>query len=264
VVNTYGQHGLVLNLEIGLATMQLERDDYCVDVCYFPVAFFQDGQRVLLVHGTDWNRLDIADPRTGEALTERSFDVKPDQKHSAHHLEYFHGRLRISPDQRWVVDDGWIWHPMGSVLVLNLQRWLHENLWESEDGPSLLSCCQRDGYWGGPLCWIDERTVAVWGYGDDADWLLPAVRFFDIVAEKELDWFAGPEGELVYDEYLFALSEQHGLTAWDVATGERVFAEPGFHPTRYHRRAKQFLQINEPDGSLYVGMLAGFKFQRDQ
>jgi hypothetical protein len=40
-----------------------------------------------------------------------------------------------------------------------------------------------------------------------------STRLFDIVSEKELDWFGGPEGTLVYDEYLFALSEQHGLTA---------------------------------------------------
>ena len=98
--------------------------------------------------------------------------------------------------------------------------------------------------------------MAIWGYGDDADWLIPAVRLFDIIAEKELGWFAGPEeGVLVYDEYLFALSKQHGFSAWDIATGERVLDDPDFHPARYHQGTKQFLQIDERDGGIQVGVL---------
>jgi hypothetical protein len=255
VVNTHGRHGLVLELATGHITMQLERDTYHTKHCHFPLAFFEDEHRMLLIYGTHWNRLDITDPRTGESLTQLSFVVPPGRKYPAHYHDYFHGRLSVSPDQQWVVDDGWIWHPKGSVVTWNIRRWLHENLWESDDGPSLLGLCTRDGYWDGPLCWIDERMVAIWGYGEDADWLIPAVRIFDVIAEKELDWFAGPEGTLVYDEYLFALSEHHGLTAWDVATGERVLAEPDFRPTRYHRGAKQFLHIDLQDGKIQAGTL---------
>lgn len=98
--------------------------------------------------------------------------------------------------------------------------------------------------------------MAVWGYGDDDENMLPAVRLFDVVAEKELDWFAGPtKGPLVYDEYLFILSEQHGLTAWDVSTGERVLVDRDFRPTSYHRGAKQFLQIDAQNGVFQVGEL---------
>jgi hypothetical protein len=255
IANTHGQYGLVLDLEAGQVTMQLERDTYHIKHAHFPLAFFEDDQRLLLVHGTHWNRLDIADPRTGELLTERSFEVIPGQKRPKHYLDYFHGRLSVSPDQQWIVDDGWIWHPMGSVVAWNVRRWVQENPWESEDGSSLLELCQRDGYWDGPLCWIDERIVAVWGYGNDADWLIPAVRLFDVVAEKESGWFAGPEGTLVYDDYLFACSKQQGITAWDVATGERVLADTDFHPAHYHRGAKQFLHIDPQNDTIQVGTL---------
>jgi len=256
IVNTYGRYGLVLDLATGRVTMQLERENYHTKHCHFPLAFFEDEQHLLLIHGTGWNRLDIADPRTGASLTERSLVAPSGQKYPEHFRDYFHGRLSVSPDQQWAMDDGWIWHPMGSVVAWNIRRWLHENPWESDDGPSLLELCPRNGYWGGPLCWIDECTVAIWGYGDDGDWLIPAVRLFDIIAEKELGWFAGPEeGVLVYDEYLFALSKQHGLSAWDVATGERVLDDPDFHPTRYHQGTKQFLQIDERDGGMQVGVL---------
>jgi hypothetical protein len=182
--------------------------------------------------------------------------VSSGEKHPPHYLDYFHGSLSISPDQQWVVDNGWAWHPVGSVVTWNIPRWLRENPYESEDGSSMLDLYDRTYYWDGPLCWINERVVAVWGYGDDELELIPAVRLFDVVAEKELGWFAGPEGTLIYDEYLFALSEQHGLTAWDVATGERVLAEPDFYPTRYHRGAKQFLQIDRQNGKMQIGTLA--------
>lgn len=256
LANTHGQHGIVLDLETGRVTIQLERDDYCIQHSCFPLAFFEDGKRLLLVHGTQWNRLDITDPRTGELLTARTIGKKLSYtQNPEHYLDYFHGGLCVSPDQQWIVDNGWMWHPVGTVVAWNVARWIRENPWESEDGPSQLNLCERDYYWDGPLCWINERLVAVWGYGDDEVDLIPAVRLFDVVDEKEIGWFAGPEGTLVFDEYLFALSEKQGLTAWDVATGERVLTDPDFHPTHYHRGAKQFLQIDAQQHTFHLGRL---------
>lgn len=255
IANTHGQYGVVLDLETKATTMQLERDDYHIKHSCFPLAFFEDEKRLLLVHGTQWNRLDITDPRTGELLSARTIEEPSNEKHPEHYLDYFHCGLSVSPDQQWIVDNGWMWHPVGSVVAWNVRRWVQENPWESEDGPSQLELCNRDYYWDGPLCWIDERMVAVWGYGDDEIELIPAVRLFDVVAEREVGWFAGPEGTLVYDEYLFAMSEKHGLTAWDVAMGERVLADPNFHPTQHHRGAKQFLQIDSQNNRRHVGTL---------
>lgn len=141
--------------------MQLERDTYHLEHCRFSVAFFKDDQRLLPIYGTRWNWLDIADLCTGERLSERLFDVAPGEKYLDHYLDYFHGRLRVSPDQQWIVDDGWMWHPVGSMFSWNLQHWLHDNPWESEDGLSMLELCSRVWYWDGPLCWINEHVVAI-------------------------------------------------------------------------------------------------------
>jgi hypothetical protein len=40
----------------------------------FSVAFALDGERTLVVHRTDWNRLDISDAATGARLTEARTD----------------------------------------------------------------------------------------------------------------------------------------------------------------------------------------------
>jgi hypothetical protein len=257
IVNTRGQHGIVLSLSMGEITMQLARDTSHIEHSRFPIAFFEIDDRLLLVHGTRWNRLDISDPRTGELVSTRpSPPYKRGQPYSEHYLDYFHGGLSVSPGQEWIADNGWVWHPEGHVIIWNLRHWIRENVWESEDGPSRKTLCQRHYYWDGPLCWIDSHTLAVWGYGDDEEWLIPAVRLFNVTSGEELPWFAGPEGPLIFDEYLFSLSQQHGVSIWDVTTGERVLLDNDFRPTHYHRGAKQFLCLDAQDGTIHVGTLA--------
>src|SRR5579885_1702920 len=116
VVNAYGQHGIVLHLHTGLATMPLKRDTYYIGISEFPIAFCELEGRTLLIHGTKWNRLDISDPRTGALLTSRV--LPPYERGKSipeHYLDYFHCSLSISPSQEWIADNGWIWSPVGSV-----------------------------------------------------------------------------------------------------------------------------------------------------
>ncbi len=69
VVEARGRYGVVLDLETGRPTMRLDRGGYRPEHSEFPAAFFEIDGRLLLAHGTDWNRLDVSDPRTGEVLT---------------------------------------------------------------------------------------------------------------------------------------------------------------------------------------------------
>lgn len=258
IANTKGQFGYVLNVATKRVTMQLERDTYHIAHSRFPIAFFGHEDRLLLVHATAWNRLDISDPHNGTLITTRTWEPLPGipAYQQEHYLDYFHCGLSISPDQQWIADNGWFWSPIGIVTTWNLQRWVQDNVWESEDGSSRKSLCQRDYYWDGPLCWIDGYTLAVWGYGNDDGWLIPAVRLFDVRSGTELCWFAVPDkGTLIFDEYLFLLSEQQGLSAWDVTTGERILTDPDFRPTSYHRGAKKFLQLDVPNGEVVLGTL---------
>jgi hypothetical protein len=242
VVESRGRSGIVLDLDSGRPTMRLDRGDYYVKHSEFPAAFFEVDGRLRLVHGTDWNRLDISDPRTGALLTDRSpTSYRRGEQRPEHYLDYFHGGLAVSPGGDWVVDNGWVWHPVGSITAWSLHRWLKDNPWESEDGPSKRGLCDRDYFWDGPLCWIDDRTVAVWGYGNDEENLIPAALLFDVESGRLVRWFAGPVGSLAFDRYLFSYSAEEGTSVWDVATGEWLLHDASFCPTAYHPGAGCFI-----------------------
>lgn len=248
MANTHGQHGVVVNLNTGSVTMRLSRDNYHIIHSIFPIAFCEIKGRLLLIHGTAWNRLDISDPYSGRLITDRSLtpyrkgDPRPE-----HYLDYFHSELVVSPNQEWIADNGWIWSPAGGVMSWNLRRWVEENVWESEDGPSKRPLCARWYYWDGSLCWMGDQTLAVCGYGPHLESLIPAAWLFDAESGDELRWFAGPTGSLVFDTYLFSLSKEHGTSVWDAATGERLLLDPAFSPTRYHRGTQQFLTLLPAD-----------------
>lgn len=271
VVNTFGQHGLVVDLATGAPTMTLERGDYHIDFCQFSVAFCTHEDRPLLIHATDWNRLDLSDPRTGALLTPRGpTSYRRGEPRPEHHLNYFHCGLSASPGQEWVVDNGWVWHPWGIVRSWSLSRWISLNPWESEDGSSLRALCGRNYLWDAPLCWIDATTLAVWGEGRDDEQMLPAVLLFDVVSGAQVGGFAGPDvaphsvwppskarrGWMTFDRWLFAVSPQHGTGVWDVATGERLHHDPACTPIAYHRGAKQFLTVLA-DGSPILSTFVG-------
>ena len=255
VVNPFGQYGIVVDLASGQVTMRLERGNYHTEQCRFPVSFVNLDGRTLLVHATAWNRLDISHPRTGTRLTGRGpTSYEAGEARPTRYLDYFHADLLVSPNGEWIADNGWVWHPVGVVRTWSLRKWVEENVWESEDAPSLRTLCQRSYFWGKPLCWLDDLMLAVWGFGEDDDFIIPAVRIFDVATGKEARWFAGPDGELAFDTYLFASSKEHGTTVWDEKTGERLHSEPELKPECYHPGAKAFISLLS-DGGFKISRL---------
>jgi hypothetical protein len=91
------------------------------------------------------------------------------------------------------------------------------------------------------MCWLDDAQLAVWGYGDDDDWMRAAVRVFDVRSGDELRWFPGPRGTLVFDRVLIALAGDHGATVWHHERGTRLLADTRPAPGRYHPTAKVFV-----------------------
>jgi hypothetical protein len=260
VVQRFGRYGEVVDLREGRRLLSLDRGDYYTDVSVFPVAFIEHRGRSLVIHGSDWNRLDVSDPATGELLTPRSpTGYRSGEERPAHYLDYFHGGLAVSPCGTWIADNGWIWHPSGEVRTWSLTDWLERNVWESEDGPSLRRPCYRTYLWDAPLCWLDDATLAVWGFGDDEEEMTPGIRRFDVRAGEELPGVPGPEvapfrvwppgkertGQLIFDRWLFAISPQHGTEVWDLARGERLHHEPRFAPLRYDPRTQAFLSVED-------------------
>ena len=257
VVEARGRRGVVVDVTVGTATMSLDRGDSHPEQTEFPVAFFENGSRLRLVHGTNWNRLDISDPRTGQLLTDRSpTSYRQGEERPLHYLDYFHGGLAVSPGGEWIVDNGWVWHPLGVVVAWSLRRWAADNLWESEDGSTKRSLCRRNYFWGGPLCWINDNTLAVWGYGNDDENLIPAALLFDITSGRLVRWFPGPVGSFVFDHHLFSFSASGGTSVWDVVTGERLLHDRSFCPTVYHPGVQQFVTVT-PDGRLRMSSLVG-------
>jgi hypothetical protein len=256
VVNDHGRRGIVVDMATGEVTMTLDGGDHHPWTVPFSVLFFEHEGTELLVHRTAGNRLDVSDPRTGELLTSRgptSYQhggARPD-----HFLDYFHGRLIGSPDGRRVVDDGWVWHPVGVLVAWDLLPWLERNPWESEDGPSLGALCQRDYYWGHGVCWIDDHRVAVEGLGDDDLEIVPGARIFDLDQTidqpgqrsfVETSSFAGPSGALFSDGVRFFSSDESGTSIWRISDGARVGAIEGFRPTHQHVAARELVEIRGP------------------
>ncbi|WAS99422.1 hypothetical protein [Nannocystis punicea] len=230
VVERRGQYGVVLEVASGAITMRLDRGRYHVSQYDFACVFAADGA---LVHATEWNRLDVSDPATGELLTPRTASEGAGGR-PEHALDYFHAGLSVSPDGRWLVDDGWVWHPCGFLRRMDLQRWRHENPWETEDGPSLLDLRLVNYFWDAPRCFVDDRTLVVWGFGFDDEAMVDAALVFDVETGARLRWFAGPpRGRFVFDRHLIVVAAE-GTSVWDVATGERLLAAPGLAPQAFH------------------------------
>jgi hypothetical protein len=260
VVNDFGRWGRVVDLRSGKLALSLDGGNYHAETVPFSFAFVELGDRALAIHRTAWNRLDISDPATGELLTSREpTSYSSGQQRPEHYLDYFHGALFVSPGSTRVLDDGWVWHPVGIPSVWSVPGWI-ENVWESEDGPSRVDICPRAYYWNGPFAWIDEKRVAVGGLGDDDDRMVPGCRVFDVSMRgrpeprwrpdgecaREVSTFAGPAGVFFSDgKWLFS-SDETGLSRWDPVAGERTGHLPGFQPTHHHRGARELVELRGP------------------
>lgn len=216
--------------------------------------------RELAIHRTAWNRLDISDPATGELVTDRRpTSYKAGEERPPHYLDYFHGALHVSPSGFHVLDDGWVWHPLGIPTTWILSRWIAENPWESEDGPTKLDLCARDYYWDHGIVWLDDKRVAVGGIGDDDSAMVNGVRIFDITATgtpgapwrsdwrvgREIAAFPGPAGLFFSNGTRLFSSDVTGLSRWDPESGQRTGRIPAFQPTRHHRGTGELAQLAE-------------------
>lgn len=235
-----GEKVRVIDLPTGTVRLELDRGRDRTSQCDFSLAFVRREGRRLLVAATAWNRLDVFDRDSGELLTARP---RFNGDEAGHSLDYFHSALAVSPTGEWIADNGWIWHPIGVVRTWSLGRWLAANPWESEDGETTMAVCSRLYYWHGDLCWLDDRRLAVYGYGTDDEWIVPAVLIFDARDGARLDWFPGPVGALAFDGHLLSYDPEVGTSAWDVASGARVLHAPEARAIRYHPGARCLLTL---------------------
>jgi hypothetical protein len=263
LVNDYGRYGQVIDLRSGKITLNLDGGDYCPETVPFSFAFASRQGQVVAIHRTAWNRLDISDASTGELLSDRGpTSYRNGEQRPEHYLDYFHGALYLSPQHTHILDDGWVWHPVGIPVVWSLEQWLSGNIWESEDGPTKRDVCARTYYWDHGVAWLDEKTVAIGGIGDDDAEMVDGARIFDIALTgtagpqwrsdwswaREISVFAGPAGRFFSDgDCLYSVGKD-GLSQWDPKAGVRTGHIENFCPTHHHVDARELVQLRQ--GSL--------------
>lgn len=260
VVNDYGRYGQIIDLASGKVTLSLDGGDYHPETVPFSFAFTEFNSRVVAIHRTQWNRLDCSDASTGKLLSERSFaNYEVAGKPPEHYLDYFHGAICVNPSGTRVADDGWVWHPVGIPYSWSLERWLSDNVWESEDGPTKMNLCTRLYYWDVSMAWLDDTRIAVAGIGDDDKDMHAGARVFDVTTPgppsilcrsdwpwaQELTAFAGPAGHFFSDGISLFSSDETGLSCWNPVDGVRTAHVPDIQPTHYHRGARELVQVNE-------------------
>ena len=118
VVSDYGQYGQVIDLRSGKITIKLDGGDYEPETVPFSFRFASWQGRVVFIHRTAWNRLDVSDASSGQLLSKRGPTAYQNgEQRPEHYLDYFHGALYLSPKGTRILDDGWVWHPVGIPVV---------------------------------------------------------------------------------------------------------------------------------------------------
>ena len=154
ITNTYGQHGLVYNLDSKSEILALDRKNYKIEHSIFPNCFFSRDSKLYLIHATDWNHIQIFDLEKNENITDRINKYQEE-----FYLDYFYGELHLSPNQNWILSSGWIWGPASYCKFINLDVWMISNHNEPETNDkhdfSIFSY-----YWDRAICWISNTSVA--------------------------------------------------------------------------------------------------------
>jgi hypothetical protein len=103
--------GLVLRE--GKVVREIDRSFYLANAYEYPIVPFRlgSGREVIAHCPADYCRLDIEDLASGEILT-ASNERSP--------ADFFHSRLAVSPNGRWLFSAGWHWHPFDAIYVYDI------------------------------------------------------------------------------------------------------------------------------------------------
>jgi hypothetical protein len=107
---------------------EIDRSYYHAEVYDYPLCFLTlpDG-RTAVVHC----------PKRYDTLEVELLDGTPLTKRDLKAEDIFHSRLAVSRDGRWLLDNGWVWHPLSIVAVYDLARALREPEHLSSSGIAL-------------------------------------------------------------------------------------------------------------------------------
>lgn len=272
VSNRFGRHATVVSLQTGRTLLELSRGTYHFNVSTYPLAFAERGQELVLIHGVDWNRLDLTVvlPEAGTVAadiihTEASSDLQKDD------LDYFHGQLHVSPDHTYIAETGWAWSPTGITRVWNLSNGA-QNKPATGEGEQLNAIWTPLSDWDLPMVWLDNERLAVWGQidgdmVDEEDWqeegIRPAILVYNaaknsreivltdlpayVMSSGTSDVFIHAQAQLASSSSgrLFAWGTGLPLYCWSLPDMQPQIYEIPVQPDLYHRQADLFVRISD-------------------
>jgi len=107
-----GTKGLILRA--GKILREINRSFYHANVYEYPVVLFTlpDGPDVIAHCPEHYNVIEIEEVESGNRLTARTGEA----------ADFFHSRLQVSPDTRYLLSAGWLWHPFDMMEVFDIAQ----------------------------------------------------------------------------------------------------------------------------------------------
>ena len=107
-----GTKGLILKR--GKVVREINRSFYCANAYEYPVALFTlpDGREVIAHCPDHYNVIEIEEVESGTRLTSRTGEA----------ADFFHSRLQVSSDRRYLLSAGWIWHPWDTIQLFDIAQ----------------------------------------------------------------------------------------------------------------------------------------------
>ncbi|QNA84602.1 hypothetical protein G4G27_11855 [Sphingomonas sp. So64.6b] len=149
-------------LDQGRLIREIGRSYYQASKYAYPIALgrLPDGREVLAHCPDAYNVIEIETLAEGERLTSRKGEAQ----------DVFHSRLSFSPDGRFLLSAGWIWHPFNVFCAFDVEHALRD--------PASLD--REEAHYGAlegaapgcevhAACWLDADRVVVTADEDDGD-----------------------------------------------------------------------------------------------
>lgn len=276
VVNNLKVHGFI-HYPGQFQKLMFAREDYYGDISSYPVALYKNQEGVPhLIYSEAWNHIQIMNLDTRQILTADKSLIEVDaekrhiefykqyKEHDTHawptRYNYFFGKLKISPDQRYFASAGWIWGSADCYRIFDIETFLKEH---RISGLQIGTWEHENRSW----CWVNHNTIAVlyspFMEGDeDTTTETPYEIHYYII--EDLQAQLSKKILLEHNPQVMNAS-MHYDSAWDVfifvtdqkcqvisATGKNLLSEHGYAITNYNQETRTLLCINEKTIELYA------------
>ncbi len=201
----YGTKALLIKTQDLHLIRELNRSYYYAKDYAYPIAAFQlpDGRDAIIHCPQDYCSIDVELVERGERLTKRQYQSQ----------DYFHSKLQVSTDGRYLVEHAWVWQPWNVVLCYDLQQALKD--------PTHLDGRGLQIPQGGSCCWEPEN-VTICGHR--------------VITASILDSSERPEGETEFEArpaeegVLESAESQQKKKVWRVAASELAIVDNAGKP----------------------------------